>query len=253
MATVSVPHREARSFKAHFPDGLKWVFSSPLIVAIVGAALAATVVPLLTREWQENEKQLNIKTTLATDMSKSFTNAIGAGRRIGTGLVYFPTTDRAENKAAIQAEYSRGLGQWQVDRGRLAAQLFARYRGDLIIDDGKPIVSRWRSYAQAVEQFYRLGAAIPDQDRNALVTELQGYFKELESQPWADDLLGESDWHSELAKLRKRPDTKLRRANLKTFYAKRSEFRKSYSRVADSLLLVGERFVERLLDLEPQV
>ncbi len=225
-------------------------------MALVGAALTATVVPLLTREWQKNEKQLTVKTALATDMSRSFTKAIGAGRRIGTGLVYAPTTNQAENKAVIQGEYNRGLGTWQVDRGRLVAQLFARYRGDLIDNGGSPIVSEWRSYARPVEQFYRLGADIPREVRGDLVTTLQSYFESLGTEPWSSQLLGESaslDLQRKLASLRDRPTIKDRRSNLDLFYEKRGAFRRSYSTVADTLLLVGERFVERLLELKPQV
>jgi hypothetical protein len=226
------------------------------MVAIVGAALTATVVPLLTREWQKNEKQLNLKTALATDMSQAFTNALGAGRRIGTGLVYAPTADRAQNKAVIQGEYDRGLGKWQVDRERLAAELFARYRGDLIGEPGSPIVSEWRSYARAVEQFYRLGASIPSDLRGDLVTTLRSYFASLEREPWSNQVLGKRQWDSlqqKLANLRDKPGGKVRRANLGLYYEKRGAFRRSYSTVADTLLLVGERFVERLLELQPRV
>jgi hypothetical protein len=263
MATVAAPNSVGQRFKlriahsrARLARWLNWLFSSPMMVAIVGAALAATVVPLLTREWQKNERQLTLKTALATDMSRSFTQAIGAGRRIGTGLVYAPTTDQADNKAVIQGEYNRGLGAWQVDRGRLAAQLFARYRGDPIEDGGSLIVAEWRSYARAVEQFYRLGAVIPEEVRSDLVTTLQSYFESLRSERWASQLLGKRAWtdlQGKVTGLRDRPSRADRRANLTIFYGRQGAFRRSYSTVADTLLLVGERFVERLLELKPQV
>jgi hypothetical protein len=263
MATIAAPHSVGQRFKARvayirarIAHSLNWLFSSPLIVAVVAAALTATVVPLLTREWQKNEKQLAVKTALATDMSRSFTRAIGAGRRIGTGLVYAPTTDKAENKAVIQGEYNRGLGTWQVDRGRLGAQLFARYRGDRIDDGGPLIVAEWRSFARAVEQFYRLGAVIPKDVRFDLVTTLGSYFESLRNDPWASQLLGDRAWtdlQRKVANLQNRPGAKERRANLALFYEKQGVFRRGYSTVADTLLLAGERFVERLLELKPQV
>jgi hypothetical protein len=263
MATVAAPQPVGQRFKslvaharARLAHSLNWLFSSPLIVAIVAAALTATVVPLLTREWQKNEKQLAVKTALATDMSRSLTQAIGAGRRIGTGLVYAPTTNQAENKAVIQGEYNRGLGTWQVDRGRLEAQLVARYSGDQIEDGGPRIAAEWSSYARAVEHFYRLGAVIPGDVRFALVTTLRSYFESLRTKPWASHLLGNRAWADlgeKVASLRNRPSARERRANLALFYEKQGVFRRSYSTVADTLLLVGERFVERLLELKPQV
>jgi hypothetical protein len=266
MATVAAPHSESEGLgarvahvRARIAGWLKWLFSSPLIVAIVAAALTATIVPLLTREWQRNEKQLALKSALATDMSESFTNAIGAGRRIGTGLVYAPTTDKAQNRAVIQGEYNRGLGEWQVDRGRLAAELFARYSGDLIDDGGKPIVIEWRSYARAVEQFYRLGAAIPQDVRESLEEGVHSYFASVRVQPWSQRLLGQSAWadlERKLTSLRDRPvrpGAKAGRTPLKVFYEQRAAFRRSYSTAAETLLLVGEQFVERLLELKPRV
>jgi len=218
--------------------------------------LTATVVPLLTQEWQNHEKQLTVKTALATDMSQSFTNAVGAGRRIGTGLVFAPTTNPAENRAVVQGEYNRGLGRWQVDEGRLAAELFARYRGDLIAGGGGPIVSAWRSYGRAVEQFYRLGATIPGDVRADLVRRLHRYFTGLRRQAWASDLLSKRQWNELEAKvkgLEDHPGLQQRRASLAAFYKKRAQFRRAYTTAADTLLLVGERFVERLLELKPQV
>jgi len=263
MATVAAPQSVGQHFKrrvahvqARVAHSLNWLFSSPLIVAIVAAALTATVVPLLTREWQKNEKQLAVKTALATDMSRSFTQAIGAGRRIGTGLVFAPTTDQAENKAVIQGEYNRGLGTWQVDKGRLEAQLFARYRRDRINDGGPLIVAQWRSYARAVEQFYRLGAVIPNDVRFDLITTMRSYFESLRREPWASQLLSNRAWtdlQGKVATLGDRPGAKERRTNLALFYEKQGVFRRGYSTVADTLLLVGERFVERLLELKPQV
>jgi hypothetical protein len=263
MATVAAPQRVGQRFKSHaahagarLAHSLNWLFSSPLIVAVVAAALTATVVPLLTREWQMNEKQLAVETALATDMSRSSTQAIGAGRRIGTGLVFAPTTDQAKNKAVIQGEYNRGLGTWQVDRGRLEAQLVARYSGDRIEDGGRSITAEWSSYARAVEQFYRLGAVIPGDVRLALVTTLGSYFESVRTEKWASHLLGNRAWADlgdKVGSLRDRPSARERRANLAVFYEKQALFRRSYSTVADTLLLVGDRFVERLLQLKPKV
>src|SRR5262249_17840742 len=117
----------------------KGLLSSPLVVALVTAGLTVLVVPFLTREWQNHEKQLNLKTAIAIDMSRSSANAVGAGRRVGTGVVYAVTADPRVNRAVIQDAYNRGFGQWQVDKGRLSAELFARFSGD-------PVVGDWRGY-----------------------------------------------------------------------------------------------------------
>jgi hypothetical protein len=220
-------------------QGVKWVFSAPVVVAIVTAALTALVVPLLTREWQNNEKRLNLKTAIAIDMSRSTANAVGAARRVGTGVVYAVAADPRVNRAVRQDAYNRGFGQWQVDRGRLAAQLFARFRGDQVVGD-------WRRYTVAVERFYRLGAVILPQDRRVLVPSLRRYLTSRSTstqktwlERWRVALLG-------------RPSAK-DRSNLKDFYRRQYAFRKAYIEVSDTLLLLGNRLVEEVLSLSPKV
>ncbi len=219
--------------------GVKWTLSAPVIVALVTVALTATVVPLLTREWQNHEKRINLKTAIAIDMSRSTANAIGAGRRVGTGVVYAVTADPRVNRAVIQDAYNRGLGQWQVDTGRLSAQLLARFGNGEMVDD-------WRHFAQAVERFYKLGAVIPAQDRRRFVTYLKGYVT-------TNPSLNEATWAPVWAALLDRPSAKERRGNLKEFRAKQLTFRRNYAQIADRLLLVGNQLVEQLLNLNPKV
>lgn len=219
--------------------GVKWTLSAPVVVALVTAALTATVVPFLTREWQNHEKRINLKTAIAVDMSRSTANAIGAGRRVGTGVVYAVTADPRVNRAVIQDAYNRGLGQWQVDTGRLSAQLLARFGGREIVDD-------WRHFAQAVELFYKLGAVIPAEDRGRFVRSLRHYLTTGPS-------VNEGRWASVWPALLDRPSAKERRGNLKEFRAKQLTFRRKYAQVADRLLLVGNQLVEELLTLNPKV
>lgn len=220
-------------------QGVKSVFSSPVVVAIVTAALTAIVVPLLTREWQNHEKRLNLKTAIAIDMSRSTANAVGAGRRVGTGVVYAVTADPRVNRAVIQDAYNRGFGQWQVDRGRLSAQLFARFPGDQLVGD-------WRGYTVAMEQFYRLGAVIPRQDRRVLVRSLRRY---LTSESTPTQRTWRERWRVALLD---RPSAK-DRSSLKDFYRRQHKFRKAYIEVSDTLLLQGNRLVEEVLSLSPKV
>jgi hypothetical protein len=226
---------------------VKGVLSSPLVVALVTAGLTVLVVPLLTREWQNHEKRLKLKTAIAIDMSRSTANAVGAGRRVGTGVVYAVTADPRVNRAVIQDAYNRGLGQWQVDKGRLAAQLFARFSGDQVVDD-------WRGYTVAVEQFYRLGAVIPKQDRRVLVTSLGRYLTSqstpvVTSQSTPAESTWREWWRVALVQRPRAQD----RSNLKEFYRRQHTFRKAYIDLSDTLLLLGNRLVEEVLSLSPRV
>jgi hypothetical protein len=239
MSTTASPDAANPGGGSQITQGVKGVFSSPVVVAIVTAALTAFVVPLLTREWQNHEKRLNLKTAIAVDMSRSTANAVGAGRRVGTGVVYAVTADPRVNRAVIQDAYNRGLGQWQVDKGRLAAQLFARFPDD-------QVVGEWRSYTVAVEYFYRLGAVIPRQDRSVLVRSLKRY---LTSESTPTQRTWRKTWRDALLD---RPSAR-DRSSLRDFYRSQRKFRKSYIEVSDTLLLLGNRLVEEVLSLSPRV
>jgi len=243
MTAVNSSIAEKPSVGAQVVGGLKWAFSAPVIVAIVTAGLTATIVPLLTREWQNHEKRLNLKTAIAIDMSRSSANAIGAGRRVGTGVVYAVTANPRENKAVIQDAYNRGFGQWQVDRGRLSAQLFARFHDNEIVGD-------WRRFATTVGSYYRLGAVIPRRDRNHLVEQLSTYLTS-ELRPLDER---KRMWETRWQHLKGRPAAGERsKLTREDFYAKQNAFRNDYIYVADTLLRLGEQLVERLLNLNPKV
>ena len=160
-STAETPHEQREGL----PDWAKLAISGGVFAAIISgvfALLVAFLGPELARGWQTHDKRIQVRTAIATEMSRSFTRAIGAGQRVGDGLIYGPTGDPKANAAVVQAEYNRGLGQWRIDSGRLAAELAARYPGD-------PIGGAWCLYTAAEVKFFRLGAGIPKPDRLRLV------------------------------------------------------------------------------------
>src|SRR6266487_7088184 len=110
------------------PEWAKLAISGGVAGAVISgvfAVLVAFAAPELGRGWQTHDKRIEVRTAIATDMSRSFTRAIGAGQRVGDGLIYGPTGDARQNAAVVQAEYNKGLGQWRIDSGRLSAELSA--------------------------------------------------------------------------------------------------------------------------------
>src|SRR2546425_4426324 len=88
----------------------KLTLSAPVMTALVAGIftlLVAFIGPRLTQGWQDHSKRINIEALLATDMSRTFTTAIGASGRIATGLIYGPTGDPKANAAVVQGEYNR--------------------------------------------------------------------------------------------------------------------------------------------------
>jgi hypothetical protein len=213
------------------------VHSPAVAAALVSGAIAAVVAlagPTLARKWQNHEKTLEVRTTLATDMSKSFTMAVGAGQRVASGLIYGPTGDRHRNAAVVQAAYNTGLGQWQVDGGRITAELNARYAGSEIIHD-------WKVYRLAVTRFYRLSAALPGNQRRFFVGYVRKYYTNMQAMPWAA---------SALPNVKAKEWTALEKSKK---FRKSLAFRRSYDKVSSSFLSLGDAFVGEVLKLHPQV
>jgi hypothetical protein len=216
------------------PEWLKQTLSSGLIAAIVSSLLgltAALVVPSITHSWQNHEKRIELKTALATDMSKSFTLAIGAGQRIGTGLIYSPTGDRRANAAVVQQEYNRGLGAWRIDSDRLMAELSARF-------PEQGIISAWNRYRFAITAYYRLSAVLPAGERPALLGGLHLYLRQVARVEAVTPAPTAIDWVA---------------LQLNTRFSTNLAFRRAYNALSASLLSLGDAYVEQLLTLQPLI
>jgi hypothetical protein len=212
------------------------LFHSPVVAtALLGAFITALgwfVGPMVARAVQSHEKVLEVRSTLATDMSKSFTMAVGAGQRVASGLIYGPTGDRRRNAAVVQSAYNTGLGQWQVDGGRITAELSARYTGN-------DIVTKWQGYRLAVTRFYRLSAALPAYERQKFVGYVKAYFDEMKDVSWAPPAISAKvDWAA------------LRQSKK---FRKSLRYRQAYDEVSTAFLSLGDAFVEQLLTLHPEV
>jgi hypothetical protein len=234
-AIAASPPRELTVNK---PWGRLGFLHSPTVAtALLGAIVTAFgwfVGPMVARMVQDREKTLEVRTALATDMSKSFTIAVGAGQRVASGLIYGPTGDRKRNAAVAQSAYNAGLGQWQVDGGRINAELSARY------PDSK-IVHEWALYRKAVIRYYRLSAVLPPKTRPDVVARVRGYFRHMRSTPWAKRYVPKDE----------NVNWKVLRQNKK--FSRSVVYRRTYDQLSSVYFALGDAFVERMLKLQPKV
>src|SRR6266566_4145660 len=136
MATAAASEHEISATRRKLSARIRWA-RTPLMVAVVGALLtflAGVVTQELTTSSQDRAKRLELKTTLAADMSKSFTTAVGVARSVGTGTVY-SRTGSPVTPDDYAATYNRGLGEWQIGSAALGAELSARFGDQPIVND----------------------------------------------------------------------------------------------------------------------
>jgi len=217
------------------PDWAKLVISGGIIAALVSGLLAGAVAllaPRFARSWQTHDKRIEVRTLLATEMSKSFTTALTTARRLGTGLVYSPNNKPESNKYVIQTEYNRGFGEWEINSSRVSAELSARF------PKTAQVGNYWRSYANAVEDYFRIAAVIPSRVRQDVLRDIKAnlqYLKPLGGRSAAREGI---NWRAFYAQDK---------------FAKRTRFRTSYLLLYDRLLAIGDQLNRYVLSLRPTV
>lgn len=139
-----------------------------LFVTLVITGVTALLIPSITGKWQDHKQQLELRTSLATEMSNAYTNVIITGRFVTGGLIYSGATSKAENTAYTQNAWTTALREWLVASGTLEAQLTGRY--------GMTGISRtWLNYARAVTRYMRIGSQVPAAEREQLLADERAY------------------------------------------------------------------------------
>ena len=130
--------------------------SSPLLLLVVGAALSGLLIPYITAQWQNHEKELELKTNLVTRISEALS-------RVPT-TAQFSATNRTD-----QAEYLQAYYEWETTQSSIGSYLRAYF-------PNTPIGEEWDKYANITTSFVRLAAINPLQEKQQLVDQIQKYF-----------------------------------------------------------------------------
>ena len=116
---------------------LAGALSHPLTLLLAGALVTSLVVPSITRQWQDHEKELAVKSQLVEDMTAQTSRFLAAIQiaRVAPG--------EKENVAAVNDAYEK----WLTESAVLTARLDARLPDERI-------ATRWRAYVHLVEDLY---------------------------------------------------------------------------------------------------
>jgi hypothetical protein len=194
-----------------------------LFITIVAAGISALLIPWINGKWQDHKQQLELRTSIASDMSRAYTDVIASERFVAFGLVYSPGGKQEQVATNVNA-WLTAWHNWLVEAGTIDAQLTARYGVDGIASD-------WKGYIAAVAAYIRVGAEIPPAERPGLLDRLQGYLGAR-----ALDWSGLEHNATRTKKLKNYPD-----------------FKRSYTALGDRLLDRGDALVQEELQLTPRV
>jgi hypothetical protein len=191
-----------------------------LVLTLFAAGVSALVIPSITGKWQDRKQQIELRTSLASDMSRAYTDVIVNGRFVAGGLVYSGSTSKVENTAAAQRAWTSALHDWLVESGRLTAELTGRYPDD-------DIAPNWRRYVAAVTAYMRIGSQLDPDERERVLAAERAYV--------GDRVL---DWSALTRNKGFKGDPK---------------FRVNFAALGESLIARGDRLVEEELTLDPRV
>jgi hypothetical protein len=135
--------------------------SNPLLLLVVGAVISGLLIPYITSQWQNHEKELELKTNLVTRISESLSGVLTTAQ--------FSAANRTE-----QAEYLQAYYEWEATHSAIGSYIRAYFPNTYIGEE-------WDKFANATTSFFRLAAINPLQEKQQLVDQLEKYFSSCES------------------------------------------------------------------------
>lgn len=105
----------------------------PVLMVLFGAAVSAWLVPAFTRQWQDRQKEREIKVALVSEIGDSTSDVLVTSQ--------FVASQALTNG---QAEYNRVSLDWAQRSAQVEAKLGAYFPGQALADD-------WRKYSIVVE------------------------------------------------------------------------------------------------------
>lgn len=132
----------------------EWL-SHPLLLLLIGALVSSYLIPMLTRGWQNHQKQLELKTVLVTQIGEEVTDFLMA--------VQF-----AEMGSTSQSpqDYDMAYRAWEIESAKLGALLSAYFPQTTIGED-------WREFSEVLTDFYALSGAAQPADRQYLLDRMR--------------------------------------------------------------------------------
>jgi hypothetical protein len=85
----------------------------PLVVAALSALLASVLIPLFTRQWQDRQKELDLKRSLVESIAGSSTTAVRSAISLALGHVRAAGGDQGERAGEV---YPRLSNTWLIQR-----------------------------------------------------------------------------------------------------------------------------------------
>ena len=92
-------------------ENISQILSHPFSLLIVGAIISSLIIPYYTKSWQDYQKELEIKSDIASDISKTMTDYVINGR-----LVQMPGF-------MDQIDYTKSTIEWEISKSVIKSRI----------------------------------------------------------------------------------------------------------------------------------
>ena len=136
----------------------EWL-SNPLLLLVVGGAISGLLIPYITTQWQNHEKELEIKTDLVGRISETVMSMIMA--------VQFAEMSGPTQQS--QEEYNKIFREWEISNAVTGSQIRAYFPANKLGQD-------WDKLSKLVTDVYALSGIPVSDTRVKHVEKIKGYF-----------------------------------------------------------------------------
>jgi hypothetical protein len=118
-------------------ERLKKLLSNPMVLLIVGALISSLIIPYYTRQWQDRQKELELKTNLADEINRAVSDMIVSA------------TYRSKNSDPILTNKN-----WLISDAMISSKIKAYF-------SNIPMNQDWNNLSSVVSQLTWIGSGLP--------------------------------------------------------------------------------------------
>ena len=141
-------------------NSFKEILSNQCLLLIVGGILTGLLIPYITTQWQNHEKELEIKTSLVSKISEYVTRMLMAIQFVEV------SQSRGINSSLTNEEYDNEYRDWKINSDIIQSQINA-YFPSIDID------KNWKKFSNAVENFYALSGTVSEDLRTDFLQKIE--------------------------------------------------------------------------------
>jgi hypothetical protein len=128
----------------------------PLLLLLATGLISSWLIPGLTKQWQDHEKAIEIRTRLSSEVTESV-------------IKLLLSVQFAERNAIQQDKYNEAYQEWEIKRAVLGTQLRGYFHDPQLAVD-------WETFSEAVTTIYVLSGTWDEPYRSQVIKKLMSYY-----------------------------------------------------------------------------